>query len=78
MIKGLLGSALRSRETRTQNRETCLRAITHNLMILRRWVFYGAGATVLLPTRAGGVLQSGRCSSIVSLSDFAWVSEEPS
>lgn len=35
MIKRLLGSALRSRKTRNQNRETHLRAITHNVMILR-------------------------------------------
>ena len=32
MIKRQLGSALRSRKTRTQNRETHLRAITHNVM----------------------------------------------
>ena len=36
MIKRLLGSALRSRKTRNQNRETHLRAITHNVMILWR------------------------------------------
>ncbi|MCG8404347.1 MAG: IS5 family transposase [Phycisphaerales bacterium] len=34
MIKRTLGSALRSRKVRTQNRETHLRAITHNVMIL--------------------------------------------
>ncbi len=44
MIKRLQGSALRSRKTRTQNRETHLRAITHNVMLLRWWVFYGAFA----------------------------------
>ena len=42
MIKRLQGSALRSRKTRTQNRETHLRAITHNVMILRWQVFYRA------------------------------------
>jgi transposase len=42
MIKRLLGSALRSRKTRTQNQEIRLRAITHNVMILWRRVFYRA------------------------------------
>jgi len=44
MIKRLLGSALRSVKTRNQNREIILRAITHNVMILRGKVFYGAPA----------------------------------
>jgi len=34
MVKRMLGSALRSRRTRTQNQELKLRAITHNVMIL--------------------------------------------
>jgi len=43
MFKRLQGSALRARNYGTQFRETILRAITHNVMILRRiWVFYGA------------------------------------
>jgi len=33
-IKRLLGSALRSRKTKMKNRETHLRAITHNILIL--------------------------------------------
>ena len=45
MIKRLLGSALRSRKTRTQNQEIRLLAITHNVMILWRWVFYRAAPT---------------------------------
>jgi hypothetical protein len=47
MIKRLLGSALRSRKTRTQNQEIRLRAITHNVMILWRRVFYRAFLTPL-------------------------------
>ena len=39
MIKRMLGSALRSRRTRSQNQEIKLRAITHNVMILRPMVF---------------------------------------
>ncbi len=42
MIKRLLGSALRARKVRMQNREMILRAITHNVMILRLKVFYRA------------------------------------
>lgn len=42
MIKRLLGSALRSRKNRTQNQEIQLRAITHNVMILRKRLFYRA------------------------------------
>jgi hypothetical protein len=44
MIKRTLGSALRSRKVRTQNRETHLRAITHNVMILWSRVFYRASS----------------------------------
>lgn len=43
MLKRLQGSALRARLYWSQSRETFLRAITHNVMILRRKrVFYGA------------------------------------
>ncbi|MBX7167949.1 MAG: hypothetical protein K1X74_16565, partial [Pirellulales bacterium] len=43
MLKRLLGSALRARRYRSQCRELYLRAITLNVMILRRsGVFYGA------------------------------------
>jgi len=40
MIKRRLGSALRARQYRTQCREIILRAITHNVMIVRLQVFY--------------------------------------
>lgn len=44
MLKRLQGSALRARSYWSQCRETHLRAITHNVMILRRKrLFYGAG-----------------------------------
>lgn len=43
MIKRLLGSALRARKYWTQSREIILRVLTHNIMILRYWVFYRAG-----------------------------------
>ena len=46
MIKRMLGSALRSRAARTQNQEIKLRAITHNVMILRPTVFHRAVCTV--------------------------------
>lgn len=49
MIKRMLGSALRARGTRTQNQELTLRAITHNVMILRTMLFYRAVSTVLRP-----------------------------
>ena len=39
-IKRLLGSSLRARKVRMQNREMILQAITHNVMILCRKVFY--------------------------------------
>jgi hypothetical protein len=42
MFKRLLGAALRARKYWTQHREIILRAITHNLMILRNKVFYRA------------------------------------
>jgi hypothetical protein len=46
MLKRLMGSALRARQYWSQCRETILRAITHNVMILRRMqVFYGASLT---------------------------------
>jgi hypothetical protein len=50
MIKRRLGSALRARKYQTQCRETVLRAITYNVMIVRIEVFYRAAA-VRLPLR---------------------------
>jgi len=47
MIKRLLGSALRARQYWSQSREIVLRVLTHNIMILRKWVFYRAGQTHL-------------------------------
>jgi hypothetical protein len=44
MIKRRLGSALRARVEANQSREIILRAITHNVMIVRLWVFYRAPA----------------------------------
>jgi hypothetical protein len=43
MIKRRLGSALRARMYQSQCRETVLRAITYNVMIVRIEVFYRAG-----------------------------------
>jgi hypothetical protein len=43
MLKRRLGSALRARHYDSQCRETILRAITHNVMIVRIKVFYRAG-----------------------------------
>jgi hypothetical protein len=60
MIKRLLGSALRARVEANQFREIILRAITHNVMIIRIQVFYRAAPTPIVfhPTatsgRAGG------------------------
>jgi hypothetical protein len=51
MIKRRLGSALRARHNHSQRRETILRAITHNVMIVRLRVFYRAGQD---PIRAIG------------------------
>jgi hypothetical protein len=48
MIKRLLGSALRARLYQSQCRETILRAITHNVMIVRVRVFYRAGQDTLI------------------------------
>jgi hypothetical protein len=42
MIKRRLGSALRARSEPSQAREIVLRAITHNVMIVRLRVFYRA------------------------------------
>jgi hypothetical protein len=42
MIKRLLGSALRARVEGNQFREIILRAITHNVMIIRIQLFYRA------------------------------------
>ena len=44
MVKRRLGSALRARKYQSQCRETMLRAITHNVMIVRLRVFYRADA----------------------------------
>jgi hypothetical protein len=49
MIKRLLGSALRARTYSSQNREIMLRALTHNIMILRIKVFYRADLTRFCP-----------------------------
>jgi hypothetical protein len=43
-----LGSALRARKYQTQCRETVLRAITYNVMIVRIEVFYRAKPTPIL------------------------------
>ena len=52
MLKRLLGSAMRARKYWSQCREILLRAITHNIMILRRrQVFYRASATYFSPPR---------------------------
>jgi hypothetical protein len=45
MIKRRLGSALRARKYQNQCRETVLRAITYNVMIVRIEVFYRALAS---------------------------------
>jgi hypothetical protein len=51
MLKRLMGSALRARNYWSQCRETFLRAITLNVMILRRWqVFYRASSSVFRPS----------------------------
>src|SRR5262249_45150477 len=42
MIKRRLGSALRARTEKSQCCEIILKAITHNVLIVRRWVFYRA------------------------------------
>jgi Transposase DDE domain len=43
MIKRLQDSALRARKYWSQHREIVLRVLTHNIMILRRKLFYRAG-----------------------------------
>jgi hypothetical protein len=43
MVKRRIGSALRARSEANQWREMILRAITHNVMIMRSRVFYRAG-----------------------------------
>ncbi len=48
MLKRRLGSALRARQYKSQCQETILRAITHNVMIVRIRVFYSAHATRFL------------------------------
>ena len=68
MLKRLMGSALRARQYWSQCRETILRAITHNMMILRRMqVFYGAhkchcrlGNDNMRPFHFIGIAGSGR------------------
>lgn len=49
MIKRMLDSALRARDYWYQHREILLRVLTHNIMILRRMVFYRAILTPFLP-----------------------------
>jgi hypothetical protein len=51
MIKRRLGSALRARKYQNQCRETVLRAITYNVMIVRIEVFYRAGREAFLGLR---------------------------
>ena len=50
MIKRRLGSALRARVEKNQIREIVLRAITHNVMIVRLQVFYRAGTPRIAAT----------------------------
>ena len=47
MIKRRIGSALRARQYESQCREIILKAMTHNVMIVRIAVFYRAGASSL-------------------------------
>jgi hypothetical protein len=55
MLKRLLGSALRARTYWSQCREILLRAITLNIMILRRtWGFYRAGQSHFAPRPSCG------------------------
>jgi hypothetical protein len=44
VMKRRIGSALRARSEAGQHREMVLRAITHDVMIIRIQVFYGTGA----------------------------------
>ena len=53
MLKRRIGSALRARTDKNQCREMILRAITHNVMIIRIRVFYRAGRYPFFPD--GGV-----------------------
>jgi hypothetical protein len=58
MLKRLQGSALRARTYRSQCRETILRAITHNVMILKRTRFFYRACQeplLLLLGRPGGL-----------------------
>ena len=48
MIKRMIGSALRARKYWPQFREIILRVLTHNIMILRRQLFYGAQQVLFL------------------------------
>jgi hypothetical protein len=70
MLKRRLGSALRARHYDSQCRETILRAITHNVMIVRIKVFYRADTpTIITPSgleSAAVVVASGRNSSASS------------
>ena len=59
MLKRLQGSALRARQYWSQCRETLLRAITRNVMILKRKrVFYGAFLTPILATTSSAIIPS--------------------
>ena len=62
MLKRLLGSALRARTYWSQNREIVLRALTHNIMILRFKVFYRAVLTPFISK----ALEIGICQQGVS------------
>jgi hypothetical protein len=50
MIKRRLGSAMRARGYQSQCREIILKAVTHNVMIVRLWVFYRAGLSPFCST----------------------------
>ena len=71
MIKRRLGSALRARVEPNQFREIILRAITHNVMIVRLRVFYRAGThQYQAPSRPDGE-RSTISSRTPSLSSFS-------
>ena len=59
MVKRRLGSALRARKYQSQCRETMLRAITHNVMIVRLRVFYRATRDWISLRRAHSSLRRG-------------------
>jgi hypothetical protein len=68
MLKRLLGSALRARQYKSQCRETILRSITHNVMIVRLQVFYRAMVSPEL--FALGLEQNSVCILVGSLTEY--------